>query len=70
MMSEHETHAVQNMDELTRLEALREAADRRLLVLERGAVLVIDPAELLQHLRVVRVLVEHTLIGFLCAAEL
>ena len=52
---------------LTRLEALRQILDGQLLVLERGAVLVVQPTELLQHLRMVRVLLHDTLICVSCA---
>ena len=52
---------------LTRLEALRQILDGQLLVLERGAVLVVQPTELLQHLRMVRVLLHDTFICVSCA---
>ena len=52
---------------LTNFQAPRETLDGRVLVLERGAVLVVQPTELLQHLRMVRVLLHDTLICVSCA---
>ena len=41
--------------------------DGKLLVLERGAVLVVQPAKLLQHLRVVRGFLNDMLVRLSCA---
>ena len=51
----------------TSLEALGQILDGEFLVLERGAVLVIQPPELLENLGVVRVLLHDTLICVSCA---
>ena len=47
----------------TSLEALRQVLDGELLVLERGAVLVVQPTELLQDLRMVGVLLHYPLVS-------
>ena len=50
----------------TSLEALGQVLDGELLVLERGAVLVVQPAKPLQDLRVVQVILNDTLVRLSC----
>ena len=50
-------------DQLTGLKALRQVLDSKLLVLERGAVLVVQPPQLLENLGVIRVLLHDALVG-------
>lgn len=53
-----------NGRQLTSLETLSEVLDGELLVLERRAVLVVQPAELLQNFRVSGIILNYALVGF------
>lgn len=52
------------LGERTSLEALREILNREFLVLEGRAVLMVQPAELLQHLGVTRVVRHDPFVSF------